>query len=399
MLDRRELMKRAGMTALATGFGSARAFALETVTLPFDNGERPLVNYPQKRPMIGQTSRPPQLETPFRIFNEGPITPNNAFFVRYHLSDLPFDIDPDKFTLEVKGKVDHPLKLSLQEIRKLKAVELVAVNQCSGNSRGFFNPRVAGGQLGNGAMGNARWRGVPLKTILDMAGVQTGAKQVTFNGMDGPVSDRTPDFVKALDVDHARDGEVMLAYGMNGEELPFLNGFPLRLVVPGYYGTYWVKHLNEITVIDTVFDGFWMKSAYRIPDTPCNCVEPGTTPAATIPINRFNVRSFITSVSDGAKVKPGRVRLKGIAFDGGTGIKEVAVSTDGGKSWTPAKLGRDLGKYSFREWSLAVNLAAGTYELKVRATNNAGDTQPAEARWNPAGYMRNVIETVRVTAA
>ena len=399
MLDRRELMKRAGMTALATGFGSARAFALETVTLPFDNGERPLVDYPQKRPMIGQTSRPPQLETPFRIFNEGPITPNNAFFVRYHLSDLPFDIDPDKFTLEVKGKVDHPLKLSLQEIRKLKAVELVAVNQCSGNSRGFFNPRVAGGQLGNGAMGNARWRGVPLKTVLDMAGVQTGAKQVTFNGMDGLVSDRTPDFVKALDVDHARDGEVMLAYGMNGEELPFLNGFPLRLVVPGYYGTYWVKHLNEITVIDTVFDGFWMKSAYRIPDTPCNCVEPGTTPAATIPINRFNVRSFITSLSDGAKVKPGRIGLKGIAFDGGKGIKEVAVSTDGGKNWTPAKLGRDLGKYSFREWSLAVNLPAGTYELKVRATNNAGDTQPAEARWNPAGYMRNVIETVRVTAA
>jgi len=399
MLDRRELMKRAGMTALATGFGSARALALETVTLPFDNGERPLVNYPQKRPMIGQTSRPPQLETPFRIFNEGPITPNNAFFVRYHLSDLPFDIDPDKFTLEVKGKVDRPLKLSLQEIRKLRAVELVAVNQCSGNSRGFFNPRVAGGQLGNGAMGNARWRGVPLKTVLDMAGVQTGAKQITFNGMDGPVSDRTPDFVKALDVDHARDGEVMLAYGMNGEELPFLNGFPLRLVVPGYYGTYWVKHLNEITVIDTVFDGFWMKSAYRIPDTPCNCVEPGTTPAATIPINRFNVRSFITSVSDGAKVKPGRIRLKGIAFDGGKGIKEVAVSTDGGKNWTPAKLGRDLGKYSFREWSLAVNLPAGTYKLKVRATNNADDTQPAEARWNPAGYMRNVIETVRVTAA
>jgi DMSO/TMAO reductase YedYZ molybdopterin-dependent catalytic subunit len=392
-------MRRAGFAALATSFGTTKALAVETMTLPFANGERPLVTYPHKRPMIGQTSRPPQLETPFRIFNENPITPNNAFFVRYHLADLPFDIDPDKFTLEIKGKVDKPLKLSLNEIKKLRPVEIVAVNQCSGNSRGFFDPRVAGGQLGNGAMGNARWRGVPLKTILDMAGVQTGTKQVTFNGMDAPVMDTTPDFVKALDVDHARDGEVMLAYGMNGEDLPFLNGFPLRLVVPGYYGTYWVKHLNEINVIDTVFDGFWMKSAYRIPDTPCNCVEPGTTPAATIPINRFNVRSFITSVSDGAKVKPGRIRLKGIAFDGGKGIKEVAVSTDGGKNWTPAKLGRDLGKYSFREWSLAVNLAAGTYELKVRATNNAGDTQPAEARWNPAGYTRNVIETVRVTAA
>jgi sulfite dehydrogenase len=399
MLDRRELIKRAGLAALATGLAPARALALDTITLPFDNGERPLVTYPQKRPMIGLTSRPPQLETPFHIFNDGPITPNNTFFVRYHLAGVPYDIDPDKFTLEIKGKVDRPLKLSLQEIRKLKAVEMVAVNQCSGNSRGFFNPRVAGGQLANGAMGNARWRGVPLKTVLDMAGVQGGTRQVTFNGMDGPVFDKTPDFVKALDIDHARDGEVMLAYGMNGEDLPLLNGFPLRLVVPGYYGTYWVKHLNEITVIDSVFDGFWMKSAYRIPDTPCACVEPGTTPTATIPINRFNVRSFITSLSDGAKLKAGRTLLKGIAFDGGKGIKEVSVSTDGGKTWTQAKLGKDLGNYSFREWNLPVKLAAGSYELKVRATNNAGDTQPADARWNPPGYMRNVIETVRVTAA
>jgi DMSO/TMAO reductase YedYZ molybdopterin-dependent catalytic subunit len=190
MLDRRELMKRAGLAAIATGFGSVGALAQDTVTLPFDNGERPLVKYPQKRAMIGLTSRPPQIETPFHIFDDGPVTPNNAFFVRYHLAGIPLDIDPDKFNLEVKGKIDRPLKLSLKEIKKLKPVELVAVNQCSGNSRGFFNPRVAGGQLGNGAMGNARWRGVPLKTVLDMAGVQQDAKQVTFNGMDGPVFDR-----------------------------------------------------------------------------------------------------------------------------------------------------------------------------------------------------------------
>jgi DMSO/TMAO reductase YedYZ molybdopterin-dependent catalytic subunit len=399
MLDRREILKRAAMAALATGFGSVRAFALDALKLPFDNGDRPLVKYPQKRPMIGLTQRPPQLETPFSVFNGGPITPNNAFFVRYHLDGVPLDIDPDKFTLEIKGKVDHPLKLSLKEIRKLPAVELTAVNQCSGNSRGFFDPRVAGGQLGNGAMGNARWRGVPLKTVLDRAGVQQGAKQITLNGMDGPVSDKTPDFVKALDIDHARDGEVMLAYGMNGEDLPYLNGFPLRLIVPGYYGTYWVKHLNEITVIDNVFDGFWMKTAYRIPDTPCACVDPGTAPKATIPINRFDVRSFITSLVDGAKLKPGTTTLKGIAFDGGKGIKEVAVSIDGGKTWTQAKLGKDLGKYSFREWKLPVKLAAGSHDLQVRATNNAGDTQPNEPKWNPAGYMRNVVETVRVTAA
>src|SRR5947209_18706300 len=182
MFDRRELMKRAGLAALgaAAGLNSIKAFALDTVKLPFDNGERPLVKYPQKRPMIGLTSRPPQLETPFSVFNDGPITPNNAFFVRYHLADVPLDIDPDKFTLEIKGKVDRPLTLSLKDIRKLPAVELVAVNQCPGNSRGFFNPRVAGGQLGNCAMGSARWRGVPLKTVLDKSCIQQGAKQVTF---------------------------------------------------------------------------------------------------------------------------------------------------------------------------------------------------------------------------
>lgn len=400
MIDRRELLKRTGLAALTAGFSSPQAFALENVTLPFDNGERPLVRYPQKRPMIGLTSRPPQLETPFSVFDGGPITPSNAFFVRYHLADVPYNVDPDKFTLEIKGKVDRPQKLSLKQIRKLPATELVAVNQCSGNSRGFSEPRVAGGQLGNGAMGNARWRGVPLKAVLDMAGVQTGARQVTFNGMDGPAMDTTPDFVKALDIDHARDGEVMLAYGMNGEDLPFLNGFPLRLVVPGHYGTYWVKHLNEITVIDSVFDGFWMKTAYRIPDAPCGCVDPGTAPKATIPINRFTVRSFITNVTNDAHLKAGKaVTLKGIAFDGGKGIKDVAVSTDDGASWSTARLGRDLGKYSFREWKLSVKLASGVHNLKVRATNNAGDTQPMEPRWNPPGYLRNVVETVRVTAA
>ncbi|HET7490292.1 MAG TPA: molybdopterin-dependent oxidoreductase [Bradyrhizobium sp.] len=401
MLDRREMLKRAWLAALGAGLSSSSVFARDNdVVLPFENGKRPLVKYPQKRPMIGQTSRPPQLETPFSVFNEGPITPNNAFFVRYHLADIPYQLDPERFTLEIKGEVERPLKLSLKDIRKLPAVEIVAVNQCSGNSRAFFDPRVAGGQLGNGAMGNARWRGVPLKTVLDMAGVRAGAKQITLDGMDKPVMNATPDFIKALDIDHARDGEVMLAYAMNGEDLPFLNGFPLRLVVPGYYGTYWVKHLNEITVIDHSFDGFWMKSAYRIPDNACNCVEPGTAPKATIPINRFAVRSFITSVGDDAKIKARKTtKLKGIAFDGRSGIKQVTVSTDDGESWTEAKLGKDLGKYSFREWTLPINLAPGFYNLRVRATSNAGETQPMQPRWNPAGYMRNIVETVRVTAA
>src|SRR3954469_21585983 len=143
MLDRREMMKRAGVAALATGFGSSKLLALQSTMLPFGNGERPLVKYPQKRAMIGLTSRPPQLETPFAVFNEGVITPNDAFFVRYHLSDIPLNIDPDTFTVEIKGKVDKPAKLSFADIHAMPAVEVVAVNQCSGNSRGFFEPRVA----------------------------------------------------------------------------------------------------------------------------------------------------------------------------------------------------------------------------------------------------------------
>ena len=396
MLNRRTVLK--GSSALAAGLSPLSALA-ETVTLPFGNGERPLVKYPQKRPMIGLTSRPPQLETPFSVFNENVITPNDAFFVRYHLAGIPLEIDPDTYTIDIKGKVDKPVKLKLADLKRMASVEIVAVNQCSGNSRGFSEPRVPGGQSANGAMGNARWRGVPLKTVLAQAGVQSGAKQVVFNGLDTPVIDKTPDFVKALEIAHATDGEVMLAYQMNGQDLPMLNGFPVRLVVPGYYGTYWMKHLSEITVIDTVYDGFWMKSAYRIPDTESAFIEPGTAPKATVPIGRFNVRSFLTSLADGAKVKIGATALKGIAFDGGTGIKEVAVSIDDGKTWTPAKLGQDLGKYSFREWTLPVTLAAGANVLKVRATSNGGKVQPDKAGWNPPGYMRNVVETYTVTAA
>ena len=293
------------------------------------------------------------------------ITPNDAFFVRYHLADIPLSIDPETFRLEVKGRVERPLPLSLTDLKTgFEPVEIVAVHQCTGNSRGFIEPRVAGGQLGHGAMGNARWRGIPLKAVLDKAGVQAGSRQVTFNGLDRPVLTETPDFVKALDIDHARDGEVMIAYAMNGEDLPWLNGFPLRLVVPGYYGTYWVKHLNEITVIDHVFDGYWMSTAYRVPDNACACTEPGQKPTLTVPASRFNVRSFITNLGDGARVSvKAATPVKGIAFDGGYGVTDVLLSWDGGRTWQDTMLGANLGRYSFREWRTEVQLPAGRHTI------------------------------------
>lgn len=401
---RRKLLK----AFLALGAGAAAmahpAFAALAgrVELPFDNGERELVAFPQKRPLILLTSRPPQLETPFEVFNEGVLTPNDAFFVRYHWSGIPTTIDPHSYRLRVGGKVRTPLELSLDELKRLAdPVEIVAVNQCSGNGRGHFTPRANGGQMSNGAMGNARWTGVPLKAVLEKAGVQVGAMQVTFDGLDRPPFGNGPDFVKALALDHALDGEVMLAWAMNGEDLPMLNGYPLRLVVPGYYGTYWVKHLSDIQVLDRAFDGFWMSRAYRIPDNACACVEPGSAPASTVPINRLNVRSFITSLGKGAKLPVGRETVvRGIAFDGGYGIGEVAFSSDGGRSWSAARLGKDFGKYSFREWAAPFRPEQpGTYELKIRATNRIKQSQPMNAGWNPAGYMRNAVETTVVVAA
>jgi sulfite dehydrogenase (cytochrome) subunit A len=375
----------------------------DVIELPFENGTRPLVKYPQKRPLMRVTARPPQLETPFNVFNEGAITPNDAFFVRYHLTNSPPPEDvltPEKFRVEIKGSIKTPLNLSVEELKKFEPVEIVAVNQCSGNSRGFFKPRVTGGQLGNGAMGNARWKGARLKDVLQKAGLNANAKQVTFNGLDGPAVPQTPDYVKAIDVEQALDPDTFLAYEMNGEELPWLNGYPLRLVVPGHYGTYWVKHLNEITVLDEQYKGYWVDPAYRIPDNDCACVEPGTKPNKSVPIARFNVRSFITSVADGAKIKGSKSPLKvnGIAFDGGYGIQEVIFSEDDGRSWRAAELGPDLGKYSFRQWSANFTPSkSGNYQFKVKATNRIGQSQPMEPLWSPAGYMRNVVETVNVT--
>jgi sulfite dehydrogenase len=263
---------------------------------------------------------------------------------------------------------------------------------------------VFGAQLGNGSMGNARWVGVPLKTVLDKAGVLAGATQVTFNGMDTPVLASTPDFIKALDIDLAMRPDVLLAWHMNGEAIPVLNGYPLKLVVPGYFGTYWVKHLSEITVIDAPFtghDAWFMTTGYRLPDNDCNCVAPGTAPTKTRPILRLKVRSFVTSLANGSVVKSGhRTLVRGIAFDGGAGIKKVELSDDAGVNWREATLGANLGRYSFREWSMPIMpTRPGPFDLQVRATTMNGETQPSEAAWNPSGYARNVIESLRIVAA
>jgi DMSO/TMAO reductase YedYZ molybdopterin-dependent catalytic subunit len=378
------------------------ALAADTVTLPFANGTRPLATYPQKRQLILLTSRPVQLETPMALFDEGVVTPNDAFFVRWHLSVVPTEIDPATFRLKVRGRVRTPLELTLQSLESdFDPVEITAVCQCSGNSRGFFEPRIPGGQWANGAMGNAVWKGARLRDILDKAGIEADAVQVTLNGLDeGPLPE-VPDFQKALDIDLARHPDVIVAYRMNGEALPLLNGFPIRLIVPGYFATYWVKMLDDIEVIPKVDDNFWMSKAYRIPADPCGCMTPGQKGVATVPINRMTVRSFVTSLADGATLPAGReATVRGIAFDGGFGIARVLLSVDGGSSWVAAKLGEDHGPYSFRRWQASFTPAAGQrYAIQSLALNTIGQSQRSTPRWNPGGYLRNVVETITVQAS
>lgn len=356
------------------------------------------LHFPEKTAdLILLTDRPPQLETPIKYFRDD-LTPNDAFFVRWHLANIPTTIDTRTFRLDIKGHVQNALSLSLKELKtQFSPVSVVAVNQCAGNSRSLYQPRVPGGQWGHGAMGNANWTGVRLKDVLDKAGVKSGAVDISFQGLDAPPQAKTPEFVKSLDPAHAMDGEVMIAYEMNGAALPMLNGFPIRLIVPGWYGTYWVKALSTITVLSEKFHGFWMDKAYRMPTTPDAQETPDKLAAETVPIAGMSVRSIFVTPSQGEQVSAGKAtEVEGVAFDGGKGIAKVEISSDAGQNWAGTRLDADLGKYSFRRWHYSwTPAAAGTAKLMVRATNAAGETQ-TESQWNRSGYRRNVMESVEV---
>jgi sulfite dehydrogenase (cytochrome) subunit A len=358
---------------------------------------REVVKYPEKGDMYLLTDRPPQLETPFKIFRED-ITPNEYFFVRWHLSQILTKIDIDTFKLYVGGAVDKPLALSMNDLKtKFEPDSVIALAICAGNSRSTFKPKVPGSQWANGGMGNAKWKGVKLKTLLAMAGYKKGAIDVTFRGMDKAPLPETPAFVKSLRIDRAMYGEVLVAYEMNGKPLPMLNGYPLKLVVPGWYATYWVGSLNNIQVLTDTFHGFWMDKAYQVAKNDALSENPDSLAKATVPLTAIKLHSIFVEPEPLTSVAAGKSCLvEGLAFNDGSGIQKVEVSFDDGKTWVTTTLNPELGKYSWRRWKYDwTPAAAGVYQLCVRATDIKGQTQ-TDKQWNRSGYARGFIEHLEV---
>jgi DMSO/TMAO reductase YedYZ molybdopterin-dependent catalytic subunit len=395
MLTRRRLLEAAGSAAAAAGLAKAQALDLPSALPGGTRAEAMLEALPGKKPLIKLSYRAPNYETPIEYFRT-PITPNDAFFVRYHLSDIP-EVDAKTWKVTVGGDgANGQATLTLDELKAMPAFEIVAVNQCSGNRRGLFQPHVPGVEWGYGAMGCARWKGARLKDVLDKVGLKKEAIEIVFNGADGPALDKTPDFIKSIPVWKAVEETTLIAYEMNGAPLPHFNGFPARIIVPGWTGTYWMKHIISINAVTKPESGFWMNPAYRIPvgKFPVVARFISQENAASTPITEMVVNSLITSHADGASVKPDQVDIGGIAWDGGYGITLVEISTDGGKTWTSATLGQDLGRFAFRPFSLRVSAQKGKLTVMARAANKIGQSQTAEQIANPAGYHHNVVHSV-----
>jgi len=347
-----------------------------------------------KRDMLVRSVRPEDLEMPLSGFADY-LTPVEHFFVRTHVY-VPA-VDLSQWRLQVGGSVGTPLALTMDDLKKLPAAELISVLECAGNGRSFFQPPVPGMQWGQGAVGNARWRGVRLADVLKHAGLKPSAREILFDGADVPLG-TMPDFQRSIPLAKALDPNTLLAYEMNSETLPVKHGFPLRVIAPGWAGDSWIKWLTSIRVLDQEHDGFWMKSAYRHPGRP---VAPGAAiPADRMqPVTSLRVKSVIASPLDGVQFDPGRpATIRGVAW-GSEPVTSVEVSVDGGRSWKPASLNSSQRtRFGWRQWEFAwTPPRAAYYSILARARDASGNTQPLDQEWNQSGYLWNVVPRVHVS--
>ena len=388
MSSRRDFIKQISGAALAVGAApSMLAWAIS---------QGQAVEVPGEEGMILRSFRFVDLETPVEYLDAW-LTPVPHFFVRNHMHE-PSELDARDWRLSIGGEVEKPLTLSFAELSKMEVHAVVNTLECAGNGRGLQRPQVPGVQWGKGAVSTARFSGPRLRDVLQRAGVKPTGKHVMFRGLD-EVPGKVPPFIRSIPIEKALDSDTLVATHMNGSPLTKHHGFPARALTPGWVGAASCKWLTEIKVLENEFVGNFMNPAYRLPNHP---LQPGEAvkPEDTHSLTALDVKSVISEPSDGANLKVGKFAVRGAAWAGEADITKVEISTNGGTSWNPAKLGHEEAHYAWRLWSYEWKTAkGGDYTILSRATDSQGRTQPANAVWNPSGYLYNAIDQVKIHVA
>jgi len=322
------------------------------------------------------------------------VTPLGLHYLLLHY-DIP-EIDPDRWTLVIDGAIARPLSLTLAELRARPAVTTPVTLECAGNGRARLEPRPVSQPWLDEAVGTAAWTGTPLAPLLDEAGIDSDAVDVVFTGADHGIERGVEqDYQRALPLSEAKRPEVLLAYGMNGGPLPPQHGFPLRLIVPGWYGMTQVKWLRSITITGQPFTGYQNSVAYRLKQNPD---EAGT------PVTRIRPRALIQPpgfpdfMSRARFLHLGEHTICGRAWSGTTPVTRVDISTDGGGTWEPTRLEPAASRWAWSRWTYQWHLdQPGTYQLVVRARDELTD-QSTEQGWNVQGMANNMAHRITVHA-
>lgn len=389
MSSRRIFLKHLPIAALGLTAGrSILSWALPETQLE-------AINIPGEDGMIVRSSRFVDLETPVEYFDTW-LTPIPHFFVRNHMHE-PVELSAESWRLTVGGEVEKPLTLTLADLKKLEPHSVVNTLECAGNGRSLHRPQVPGIQWGKGAVSTAKFSGPRLRDVLQQAGLKASGKQVMFRGLD-EVPGKVPPFIRSIPVEKALDSDTLIATHMNDAPLTKHHGFPARVLVPGWIGAASCKWLTEIKVLESEFVGNFMSPGYRFPNQP---IKPGDSvkPEDTHVLTGLNVKSVISGPLDGSNLKSGKLTAHGAAWAGEANIVKVEVSTDGGSTWNPATLAQEKSRFAWRLWSYSWNAKRGDYTIQSRATDSQGRVQPAEAAWNPSGYLYNAIDEVKIHVA
>ena len=399
------LLGRGGAAVALTGMGAGLHATLSGLfgrgMIPVawaqeaEDGGQPI---PGKEDMTLHNQRPINGEFAPHLLDDS-VTPTPNHFVRNNalVPKRAYNQDAQGWAFEVDGEVNKPLKLTLADLQKMPQVSMPLLIECGGNGRAFFEPPVRGNPWGRGAIGCSEWTGVRLRDVLKQAGLKNSAVYTAHYGEDPPIGGAEP-FSRGVPIDKAMEEHTLIAYKMNGEDLHPLNGYPARVVVPGWIGSASQKWLNRITIRDQVHDAEKMTGySYRVPAYP---VVPGSRPPEEDMeiATEWLIKSMITRPEENTELKPGdSLQVAGHAWAGEQSVKKVEVSTDFGLNWQEAKLRKPPNKYAWYRWESELKFPdKGYYEIWARATDADGRTQPIRQPWNPKGYLGNLVHRVPV---